>query len=160
MLCEKSGFCHFSRRHCQGRSFHNSHVFADDRRIDGKKSPSVYTSPVEQSKVVDLRSFVQDGWLKLGLRVSLPTKPHSKNELVPSRSRVEIEVLEETHIREHVETKASTDVFAIPRRCLYVCPPNKPLNDVKNMVRSNPFAAESKQSMDGDRLKERQKTLI
>ena len=110
-----------------------------------------YSTPLQRSEIVDVKSFVQDGWLKLGLRILLFGKIIPRCEPVPSMSGVEIEVLDDDHISEYVRTKRSVDIFASQRRCSYLCPPDKPLKDVKEMVCSIPFSTESRKNVDNRR---------
>ena len=134
--------------------FHNGNVFAENRRVARRSPQMVYSTPLQRSDVVDVESFVQDDWLKFGLRISLLEKPHPENEPVLSMSRVELEVLDDDRISEYVRTKRSVDIFAIQRKCSYLCPPDKPLNDVKEMVRLLLFATESRKIMNDCRLRD------
>ena len=79
---------------------------------------------------------MNDGWLKIGFRIlSLPNQKSEEDYFYPlDGPRVEIEVLKDQQIKDFVATEASTNVFAVPRSSVYICPPIKPIKDVKKMV--------------------------
>ena len=112
-------------------------MFAEDRRLD-KGPGSSNTFVFEESREVDVKPFMLDGWLKLGLRLShVKSDEYAQDEYYPNVPQVKIRVLKDHHIRKDVASTASTDVFGIPTSYVFLCPPNRSLKSVKKMVCSH-----------------------
>ena len=132
----------------------NKCVFVEDRRLDkGPGSDPVFQ--FEGSGQIDLNSFMLDGWLKLGLRLSrVRSDEYVKDEYFSKVPQVRIQVLKDHHIRKNVASNASTDVFCIPIGCIFFCPPNRSLKAVKNMVCSKQLTMDTEdpgQFLDSER---------
>ena len=89
----------------------------------------------EESREIDVRPFLLDGWLKLGLRLSFMRDDKS----VQCKDRTNsspggIRVLKDQDIRKNVALNASTDVFGIPTRYIFRFFPTTSPKDVKNKV--------------------------
>ena len=106
---------------------------------------------LRQTKKTDVKSFMRDGWLKIGLCFSVITDPYVMTMPVTFGSpdeevrrhynglnlldpRVGIRVLNDGDIRKRVETESSTNVYATPSSYVYICSPRTRLYNVKKMV--------------------------
>ena len=107
------------------------------RRVSYEGTVRLRFHPTQQSATGDRRSL-QQGWLKLGLRLSLPEVPQRPaKEYCPfGTSRIAVEVLTDEHLRKHVAEESSIDVLGVPRNTVYHCLPHQLLKDVEHMVLS------------------------
>ena len=110
--------------------------FVTNPFAEGRRQYFSDASLFEESRKIDVRSFMLDGWLKLGLRLSYIRggKEYVQNIYSWKGRVVRIQVVKDQVIRKNVASNASADVFGIPTGYIIPFLPTSTPKDVKDKV--------------------------